>query len=129
MFAVTAGLGIEPLVAAFERDHDDYNSIMIKALADRLAEAFAEKLHELVRTDYWGFAKGESLSDEEIIREKYRTNFKKYCDANRENNLERNKQYCQLNKERLNKLRTTNRHKALEKQLQKSKDEETLGKC
>ncbi len=71
MFAVTAGLGIEPLVAAFERDHDDYNSIMIKALADRLAEAFAEKLHELVRTDYWGFAKGESLSDEEIIREKY----------------------------------------------------------
>ncbi len=71
MFAVTAGIGIEPLVEAFEREHDDYNSIMIKALADRLAEAFAEKLHELVRTDYWGFAKGESLSDEEIIREKY----------------------------------------------------------
>ena len=69
----------------------------------------------------------------EIIREKYRTNFKKYCDANREKvnkyNLERNKQYYQLNKERLNKLRTTNRHKALEKQLQKSKDKETLGKC
>lgn len=71
MFAVTAGIGIEPLIEAFEKDHDDYNSIMIKALADRLAEAFAEKLHELVRTEYWGFAKGESLTDEEIIREKY----------------------------------------------------------
>jgi 5-methyltetrahydrofolate--homocysteine methyltransferase len=71
MFAVTAGIGIEPLIEAFEKDHDDYNSIMIKALADRLAEAFAEKLHELVRTEYWGFAKGEILTDEEIIREKY----------------------------------------------------------
>ncbi len=71
MFAVTAGIGIEPLIEAFEKDHDDYNSIMIKALADRLAEAFAEKLHELVRTEYWGFAKGETLTDEEIIREKY----------------------------------------------------------
>lgn len=71
MFAVTAGIGIEPLIEAYEKDHDDYNSIMIKSIADRLAEAFAEKMHELVRTEYWGFAKDEQLSDEEIIREKY----------------------------------------------------------
>lgn len=72
-FAVTAGIGIEPMIEKFEKDHDDYNSIMIKAIADRLAEAFAEKLHELVRTEYWGFAKGEQLSDEEIIRENYQS--------------------------------------------------------
>jgi 5-methyltetrahydrofolate--homocysteine methyltransferase len=71
MFAVTAGIGIEPLVEAYEKDHDDYNSIMIKAVADRLAEAFAERMHELVRKEYWGFAKDEQLTDEEIIREKY----------------------------------------------------------
>jgi 5-methyltetrahydrofolate--homocysteine methyltransferase len=71
MFAVTAGIGIEPLVEAFEKDHDDYNSIMIKAIADRLAEAFAEKMHELVRIEHWGFAPNEQLSDDEIIREKY----------------------------------------------------------
>ncbi len=71
MFAVTAGVGIEPLVEAYEKDHDDYNSIMIKAIADRLAEAFAEKMHELVRTEYWGFAPNEQLTDDEIIREKY----------------------------------------------------------
>jgi 5-methyltetrahydrofolate--homocysteine methyltransferase len=71
MFAVTAGIGIEPLIEAYEKDHDDYNSIMIKALADRLAEAFAEKMHELVRKEYWGFAKDEVLTDDEIIREKY----------------------------------------------------------
>lgn len=71
MFAVTAGIGIEPLIEAYEKDHDDYNSIMIKSIADRLAEAFAEKMHELVRTEYWGFAKGENLTDEEIIKEKY----------------------------------------------------------
>ena len=71
MFAVTAGIGIEPLVDAFEKDHDDYNSIMIKAIADRLAEAFAEKMHELVRTEHWGFAPNEQLTDDEIIREKY----------------------------------------------------------
>lgn len=71
MFAVTAGIGIEPLIEAYEKDHDDYNSIMIKAIADRLAEAFAEKMHELVRREYWGFAKDEQLTDEEIIREKY----------------------------------------------------------
>jgi 5-methyltetrahydrofolate--homocysteine methyltransferase len=71
MFAVTAGIGIEPLIEAYEKDHDDYNSIMIKAIADRLAEAFAEKMHELVRKEYWGFAKDENLTDQEIIREKY----------------------------------------------------------
>ncbi len=71
MFAVTAGIGIEPLVEAFEKDLDDYNSIMIKAIADRLAEAFAEKMHELVRTEHWGFAPNEQLTDDEIIREKY----------------------------------------------------------
>ena len=71
MFAVTAGIGIEPLVEAYEKDLDDYNSIMIKAIADRLAEAFAEKMHELVRTEYWGFAPNEQLTDDEIIREKY----------------------------------------------------------
>jgi 5-methyltetrahydrofolate--homocysteine methyltransferase len=71
MFAVTAGIGIEPLIEAYEKDHDDYNSIMIKAIADRLAEALAEKMHELVRKEYWGFAKNENLTDQEIIKEKY----------------------------------------------------------
>jgi 5-methyltetrahydrofolate--homocysteine methyltransferase len=71
-FAVTAGLGIENKLAEFEADHDDYNSIMLKSLADRLAEAFAEKLHEIVRTDTWGYQPSEALSNEELIREKYR---------------------------------------------------------
>ncbi len=70
-FAVTTGLGIEEKLAEFEKDHDDYNGIMLKALADRLAEAFAEYLHEKVRTDYWGYAKEEKLSNEELISEKY----------------------------------------------------------
>ncbi|KAA8484734.1 methionine synthase (B12-dependent) [Arcticibacter tournemirensis] len=70
-FAVTAGIGCDELVARFEKDHDDYNSIMAKALADRLAEAFAEKMHELVRTDYWGYAQDEKLSNEELVKEKY----------------------------------------------------------
>jgi 5-methyltetrahydrofolate--homocysteine methyltransferase len=70
-FALTAGLGCDELVAEFERDHDDYNSIMAKALADRLAEAFAEKLHELVRTEYWGYAADEHLSNQELIKEQY----------------------------------------------------------
>ena len=70
-FAVTAGLGCDELVAKFEADHDDYNSIMAKALADRLAEAFAEKMHELVRREYWGYAKDEHLSSEDMIKEKY----------------------------------------------------------
>ncbi|MEM7035731.1 MAG: methionine synthase, partial [Bacteroidota bacterium] len=70
-FAVTAGVGIEKLVAEFEADHDDYNSIMTKALADRLAEAFAECLHAQVRSEYWGYAADESLDNEALIREKY----------------------------------------------------------
>ncbi|MBE9584530.1 methionine synthase [Mucilaginibacter sp. JRF] len=70
-FAVTAGLGCDELVAEFEKDHDDYNSIMAKALADRLAEAFAEKMHELVRKDYWGYAKDEHLDNVDLIKEQY----------------------------------------------------------
>jgi 5-methyltetrahydrofolate--homocysteine methyltransferase len=70
-FAVTTGIGIEALCAGFEKDHDDYNSIMTKALADRLAEAFAECLHKQVR-DEWGYGKQEQLSTEDLIREKYR---------------------------------------------------------
>jgi 5-methyltetrahydrofolate--homocysteine methyltransferase len=70
-FAVTAGIGIEALCARFEQDHDDYNSIMAKALADRLAEAFAESLHKRVR-EQWGYARGETLTNEELIRERYR---------------------------------------------------------
>jgi 5-methyltetrahydrofolate--homocysteine methyltransferase len=71
-FAVTAGIGIESLVERFERDHDDYSSIMVKALADRLAEAFAELLHKLVRREYWGYAPDEELTNDELIKEKYR---------------------------------------------------------
>jgi len=70
-FAVTAGIGCDELVARFEKDHDDYNSIMAKALADRLAEAFAEKMHELVRKEYWGYAKSEQLGAEDLIKEEY----------------------------------------------------------
>lgn len=70
-FAVTAGIGIEKWVAHYESLHDDYSSIMIKALADRLAEAFAERLHQLVRTQFWAYAKDENLGNEELISEKY----------------------------------------------------------
>ncbi len=70
-FAVTAGIGTGELVNRFEADHDDYNSIMTKALADRLAEAFAEHLHELVRKNYWGYTSGEKLSNDDLIKEKY----------------------------------------------------------
>jgi 5-methyltetrahydrofolate--homocysteine methyltransferase len=70
-FAVTAGIGIEEHVDRFEEDHDDYHSIMLKALADRLAEAFAERMHEKVRKDYWGYVKGENLDNEALIDEKY----------------------------------------------------------
>jgi 5-methyltetrahydrofolate--homocysteine methyltransferase len=70
-FALTAGLGCDELVAEYERNHDDYNSILVKALADRLAEAFAEKMHELVRTEYWGYAPQEKFNNEELIKEKY----------------------------------------------------------
>ena len=71
-FAVTAGLGIEKLIEGYEADHDDYSSIMIKALADRLAEAFAERLHQRVREEFWGYAPQENLSGEELIKEEYR---------------------------------------------------------
>jgi 5-methyltetrahydrofolate--homocysteine methyltransferase len=70
-FTVTAGVGIEPHLERFEAQHDDYNSILLKALADRLAEAFAEKLHQLVRTNYWGYAQEDQLSVEDLIIEKY----------------------------------------------------------
>jgi 5-methyltetrahydrofolate--homocysteine methyltransferase len=71
-FTVTAGLGIDPLVEGFEARHDDYSAIMLKALADRLAEAFAELLHLRVRRELWGYAAGENFSVEELIEEKYR---------------------------------------------------------
>ncbi len=72
LFAVTAGLGIEKKEKQFTDDHDDYSAIMLKALADRLAEAFAERLHQRVRTDLWGYAADEVLSTEDLIAEKYR---------------------------------------------------------
>ena len=71
-FAVTAGIGIDAHVARFEADHDDYNAILLKALADRLAEALAERLHQCVRTDAWGYAADESLENDALIAEKYR---------------------------------------------------------
>lgn len=70
-FAVTAGIGIDQWIEQYEADHDDYNSIMIKALADRLAEAFAERLHQRVRTEFWGYAADENLDNEGLIREQY----------------------------------------------------------
>jgi 5-methyltetrahydrofolate--homocysteine methyltransferase len=71
MFAVTAGLGIEKYEKRFEEAHDDYSSIMLKSLADRLAEAFAEYLHERIRTDLWGYAADEKLSKHDLIKERY----------------------------------------------------------
>ena len=71
-FAVTTGIGLDEKVKEFEKDHDDYNAIMLKALADRLAEAFAELMHRKVRTELWGYARGETLSHEELIKETYR---------------------------------------------------------
>ena len=70
-FAVTAGIGEDELAAAFEAQGDDYNAIMVKAVADRLAEAFAEYLHERVRKEHWGYAADEQLDNESLIREKY----------------------------------------------------------
>jgi 5-methyltetrahydrofolate--homocysteine methyltransferase len=72
LFAVTAGIGIDKRDALFLQKHDDYGSIMLKAIADRLAEAFAELMHERVRKDLWGYAAGESLTNEELIKEGYR---------------------------------------------------------
>jgi 5-methyltetrahydrofolate--homocysteine methyltransferase len=71
-FAVTAGIGIEEHVARFEAAHDDYSAILLKALADRLAEAAAEALHERVRREYWGYAPEERLNNEQLVREEYR---------------------------------------------------------
>jgi 5-methyltetrahydrofolate--homocysteine methyltransferase len=70
-FAVTAGEGLNELVAGFKAEHDDYNAIMAAALADRLAEAFAERLHEIARRD-WGYGAEENLTREDLIRERYR---------------------------------------------------------
>ncbi len=70
-FALSTGFGIEEKISEFEKDHDDYSAILLKALADRLAEAFAELLHKRVRTEFWGYAKDENLSTEELIREAY----------------------------------------------------------
>jgi len=71
-FVVSAGFGVKDVAHRFEKEHDDYNSIMIKAIADRLAEAFAERLHECVRKEYWGYQKLEDLNNEELIKEKYK---------------------------------------------------------
>jgi 5-methyltetrahydrofolate--homocysteine methyltransferase len=71
-FAVTTGIGADELAAEYEAQHDDYNSIMVKALADRLAEAFAEHLHHRVRKEYWGYATEETLDNDSLIKEKYR---------------------------------------------------------
>ncbi len=70
-FVVTSGLGAEEIAKEYEAQQDDYNAILVKALADRLAEAFAEKMHELVRTEHWGYAAAEALSNEELIKERY----------------------------------------------------------
>ncbi len=71
-FAVTTGIGIDEYVARFEADNDDYNSIMLKALADRLAEALAERMHEHVRKEFWGYATDEDLDNESLIKQRYR---------------------------------------------------------
>jgi 5-methyltetrahydrofolate--homocysteine methyltransferase len=71
-FAVTTGIGIDEHVERFEKDHDDYHAIMLKALADRLAEAFAERLHERVRKEFWAYASDEQLNNQQLIREEYK---------------------------------------------------------
>jgi 5-methyltetrahydrofolate--homocysteine methyltransferase len=71
LFAVTAGLGADEAARRFERDNDDYNAIMVKALADRLAEAFAELMHRRVRREFWGYAADEDLDNGALIREEY----------------------------------------------------------
>jgi 5-methyltetrahydrofolate--homocysteine methyltransferase len=70
-FALTTGIGIDARVAAFEKNHDDYSAILLKALADRLAEAFAELMHQKVRTEIWAYASNENFSQQELIAEKY----------------------------------------------------------
>ena len=71
-FVVTAGIGLQELVEEAEANHDDYRSILLKSLADRLAEAFAEKLHESVRKEFWGYASDEALENEDLIQCRYR---------------------------------------------------------
>ncbi|HEX7112424.1 MAG TPA: methionine synthase [Mizugakiibacter sp.] len=71
-FAVTAGIGIEAHLERFQREHDDYSAILLKALADRLAEAFAERMHQRVRTEFWGYAPDEALDNAALIAERYR---------------------------------------------------------
>jgi 5-methyltetrahydrofolate--homocysteine methyltransferase len=71
-FAVTAGHGIDVHIRRFEEAHDDYSAIMLKALADRLAESFTEHLHRRVRTEFWGYAVDETLDNNQLIREQYR---------------------------------------------------------
>ena len=71
-FAVAAGFGIEERIKQFENDHDDYSAIMLKALADRFAEAFAERLHERIRTEFWGYTPDESFDNEHLIKESYK---------------------------------------------------------
>jgi len=71
MFAVTTGIGIESLIEKFESNHDDYSAILVKSLADRLAEAFTELMHLKVRTEIWGYAEDENLTYQELIEEKY----------------------------------------------------------
>ena len=71
-FAVTSGLEVNKFVSIFEKENDDYSSIMLKALADRLAEALAEFLHKEIRTKFWGYSKEEGLNNEQLIAEKYR---------------------------------------------------------
>ncbi len=71
-FAVTAGIGLNKIVEKFEDDHDDYNSILAKAVADRLAEAFAELMHFKLRTEIWGYSKNEKINSEDLVKEKYR---------------------------------------------------------
>jgi 5-methyltetrahydrofolate--homocysteine methyltransferase len=70
-FALATGFGIDEHVKRFEAAHDDYNAIMLKALADRLAEAFAELMHKKVRKEIWGYSKNENLSNEQLIQEEY----------------------------------------------------------
>jgi 5-methyltetrahydrofolate--homocysteine methyltransferase len=70
-FAVTAGIGVEELAKKYKDAHDDYNAIMLQALADRLAEAFAEHMHQRVRREFWGYADSENLANEDLIREGY----------------------------------------------------------
>jgi 5-methyltetrahydrofolate--homocysteine methyltransferase len=71
-FAITTGIGVKYLVKQYEKQNDDYSAIMVKAVADRLAEAFAERLHERIRKEFWGYAADEKLSKDEFIKEKYK---------------------------------------------------------